>query len=122
MGQCMATSQPGRGSAALFCPSYLLGLLSYLQLDLSSLDHVQHCWLDIVLDPKLNLLKHAMMAASVTNTPRSPWKSVTPMLLFSCFCLLVGDVLFGYDTASFGGILANPVSLLRPQSAVWTMR
>uniref|UniRef100_A0A0B7KCS7 Major facilitator superfamily (MFS) profile domain-containing protein n=1 Tax=Bionectria ochroleuca TaxID=29856 RepID=A0A0B7KCS7_BIOOC len=30
------------------------------------------------------------------------------MLLFSCFCLLVGDVLFGYDTASFGGILANP--------------
>ncbi|CAL5867679.1 uncharacterized protein PFLUO_LOCUS1898 [Penicillium psychrofluorescens] len=33
---------------------------------------------------------------------------VTPMLLFSCFCLLVGDILFGYDTASFGGILANP--------------
>ncbi|KAJ5818353.1 hypothetical protein N7474_003944 [Penicillium riverlandense] len=33
---------------------------------------------------------------------------VTPMLLFSCFCLLVGDMLFGYDTASFGGILANP--------------
>ena len=32
------------------------------------------------------------------------------MLLFSCFCLLVGDMLFGYDTASFGGILANPVS------------
>jgi hypothetical protein len=32
------------------------------------------------------------------------------MLVFSSFCLLVGDMLFGYDTASFGGILANPVS------------
>ncbi|KAJ5111378.1 hypothetical protein N7532_001913 [Penicillium argentinense] len=38
----------------------------------------------------------------------SAWDMVTPMLLFSCFCLLVGDVLFGYDTGSFGGILANP--------------
>lgn len=35
---------------------------------------------------------------------------VTPMLLFSSFCLLVGDMLFGFDTASFGGILVNPVS------------
>lgn len=33
---------------------------------------------------------------------------MTPMLLFSSFCLLVGDMLFGFDTASFGGILANP--------------
>ncbi|KAJ5377313.1 uncharacterized protein N7496_004722 [Penicillium cataractarum] len=38
----------------------------------------------------------------------SAWSMVTPMLLFSCFCLLVGDILFGYDTGSFGGILANP--------------
>ncbi|KAH8896670.1 general substrate transporter [Thozetella sp. PMI_491] len=41
-------------------------------------------------------------------TPRSAWSMVTPMLLFSSFCLLVGDMLFGYDTASFGGVLANP--------------
>ncbi|KAJ9635683.1 uncharacterized protein PV06_08844 [Exophiala oligosperma] len=40
--------------------------------------------------------------------PRSAWAMVTPMLLYSCFCLLVGDFLFGYDTASFGGILGNP--------------
>ncbi|KAL9476293.1 hypothetical protein ACSS6W_006134 [Trichoderma asperelloides] len=40
--------------------------------------------------------------------PRSAWAMATPMLLFSCFCLLVGDMLFGFDTASFGGILANP--------------
>ncbi|KAH8810673.1 putative sugar transporter [Xylogone sp. PMI_703] len=39
---------------------------------------------------------------------RSAWSMATPMLLFSCFCLLVGDMLFGYDTGSFGGILANP--------------
>ena len=39
---------------------------------------------------------------------------VTPMLVFSCFCLLVGDMLFGFDTASFGGILANPVRPLLP--------
>ncbi|OJJ07360.1 hypothetical protein ASPVEDRAFT_56765 [Aspergillus versicolor CBS 583.65] len=32
----------------------------------------------------------------------------TPMLLFSCFCLLTGDMLFGFDTGSFGGILGNP--------------
>ncbi|CAK7199498.1 hypothetical protein SEUCBS139899_002178 [Sporothrix eucalyptigena] len=37
----------------------------------------------------------------------------TPLLLFSCFCLLTGDVLFGYDTSSFGGILANPGFLAR---------
>uniref|UniRef100_A0A8H7N517 Major facilitator superfamily (MFS) profile domain-containing protein n=1 Tax=Bionectria ochroleuca TaxID=29856 RepID=A0A8H7N517_BIOOC len=48
------------------------------------------------------------MTASVGEKSPSAWASVTPMLLFSCFCLLVGDVLFGYDTASFGGILANP--------------
>ncbi|UKZ91691.1 uncharacterized protein TrAFT101_006663 [Trichoderma asperellum] len=40
--------------------------------------------------------------------PRSAWAMATPMLLFSCFCLLVGDMLFGFDTASFGGILSNP--------------
>ncbi|KAI5460119.1 putative sugar transporter [Mariannaea sp. PMI_226] len=39
---------------------------------------------------------------------RSAWSMATPMLLFSCFCLLTGDMLFGYDTGSFGGILANP--------------
>ncbi|CAG9953117.1 unnamed protein product [Clonostachys rosea f. rosea IK726] len=49
------------------------------------------------------------MTASVGEKSPSAWASVTPMLLFSCFCLLVGDVLFGYDTASFGGILANPI-------------
>lgn len=43
------------------------------------------------------------------------------MLVFSCFCLVVGDMLFGFvrtprcetdvqDTGSFGGILAMPVS------------
>jgi hypothetical protein len=37
---------------------------------------------------------------------------MTPLLAFSCFCLLVGDMLFGYDTGSFGGILANPVSVV----------
>ncbi|OOQ81718.1 putative sugar transporter [Penicillium brasilianum] len=42
------------------------------------------------------------------DTPNSAWSMVTPMLLFSCFCLLVGDILFGYDTGSFGGVLANP--------------
>jgi MFS transporter, SP family, sugar:H+ symporter len=41
---------------------------------------------------------------------QSAWAMVTPMLLFSSFCLLTGDLLFGYDTGSFGGILANPVS------------
>lgn len=35
--------------------------------------------------------------------------AMTPLLAFSCFALLVGDLLFGYDTASFGGLLANPV-------------
>ncbi|KAI1459666.1 putative sugar transporter [Annulohypoxylon moriforme] len=40
--------------------------------------------------------------------PRSAWSMMTPMLFFSCFCLLIGDVLFGYDTGSFSGILANP--------------
>ncbi|KAF2994218.1 hypothetical protein E8E14_001820 [Neopestalotiopsis sp. 37M] len=39
---------------------------------------------------------------------QSAWAMVTPMLLFSSFCLLTGDLLFGYDTGSFGGILANP--------------
>ncbi|KAH8880772.1 putative sugar transporter [Thozetella sp. PMI_491] len=39
---------------------------------------------------------------------RSSWSMMTPMLFFSSFCLLVGDMLFGYDTGSFGGILANP--------------
>lgn len=33
---------------------------------------------------------------------------------FSAFCLLIGDMLFGCDTASFGGILANPVSSTPP--------
>ncbi|KUL90293.1 hypothetical protein ZTR_01918 [Talaromyces verruculosus] len=38
---------------------------------------------------------------------RSNMASISPILIFSCFSLLVGDMLFGYDTASFGGILAN---------------
>ncbi|KAI0016321.1 putative sugar transporter [Xylariomycetidae sp. FL0641] len=50
-----------------------------------------------------NLEEFSIMAESP-----SPWSMVTPMLLFSCFCLLTGDLLFGYDTGSFGGILANP--------------
>lgn len=53
---------------------------------------------------------------------RTAWRAWTPMLVFSCFCLVVGDMLFGFvsskvcvtsadgqDTASFGGILAMPV-------------
>ncbi|EKJ77446.1 hypothetical protein FPSE_02319 [Fusarium pseudograminearum CS3096] len=39
---------------------------------------------------------------------RSAWGSISPLLIFSCSCLLVGDMLFGFDTGSFGGILANP--------------
>ncbi|BCS28345.1 sugar porter family MFS transporter [Aspergillus puulaauensis] len=42
------------------------------------------------------------------TAPRSAWSMATPMLLFSCFCLLTGDMLFGFDTGSFGGILGNP--------------
>ncbi|KAL4862119.1 general substrate transporter [Aspergillus spectabilis] len=42
------------------------------------------------------------------TAPQSARSMVTPMLLFSCFCLLTGDMLFGYDTGSFGGILGNP--------------
>ncbi|PCG91079.1 Major facilitator superfamily domain, general substrate transporter [Penicillium occitanis (nom. inval.)] len=38
---------------------------------------------------------------------RGSMASISPILIFSCFSLLVGDMLFGYDTASFGGILAN---------------
>ncbi|KAJ5648791.1 hypothetical protein N7490_005163 [Penicillium lividum] len=45
-----------------------------------------------------------MMMESV----RSASGMMSPMLFFSCFCLLVGDLLFGYDTGSFGGILGNP--------------
>lgn len=41
---------------------------------------------------------------------RGSMASISPILIFSCFSLLVGDMLFGYDTASFGGILANTVS------------
>ncbi|CAK7204035.1 hypothetical protein SEUCBS139899_006786 [Sporothrix eucalyptigena] len=37
----------------------------------------------------------------------------TPLLLFSCFCLLAGDMLYGYDTISFGGMLANPGFIAR---------
>ncbi|OAA61970.1 Sugar/inositol transporter [Niveomyces insectorum RCEF 264] len=44
------------------------------------------------------------MATSISSI----FAKMTPMLIFSCFCLLTGDMLFGYDTASFGGILANP--------------
>lgn len=57
------------------------------------------------------------------NNPRSARSVVTPMLLFSCFCLLVGDVLFGYDTSSFGGILANPVSIVffQPGPINWSL-
>jgi hypothetical protein len=40
----------------------------------------------------------------------------TPLLLFSYFCLLVGDLLFGYDTTNFGGLLANSV---RRRNLVW---
>lgn len=46
---------------------------------------------------------------------RAAWAQVTPMLVFSCFCLLVGDLLFGYDTGSFGGMLANEVSIDGPR-------
>ncbi|KAL4938438.1 hypothetical protein BDV06DRAFT_215079 [Aspergillus oleicola] len=40
--------------------------------------------------------------------PQSAWSVATPLLLFSCFCLLTDDMLFGYDTGSFGGVLGNP--------------
>lgn len=49
------------------------------------------------------------MTAAMLANKVSAWAVVTPLLIFSCFSLLVGDMLFGYDTASFGGILANPV-------------
>ncbi|CAI7582333.1 unnamed protein product [Penicillium crustosum] len=42
------------------------------------------------------------------TTLRSFRSTAAPMLLFSCFCLLTGDMLFGFDTGSFGGILGNP--------------
>ncbi|KAJ5983457.1 hypothetical protein N7481_005556 [Penicillium waksmanii] len=42
------------------------------------------------------------------TTLRSFRSMAAPMLLFSCFCLLTGDMLFGFDTGSFGGILGNP--------------
>ncbi|KAJ5756262.1 hypothetical protein N7533_005805 [Penicillium manginii] len=42
------------------------------------------------------------------TTLRSSQFMAAPMLLFSCFCLLTGDMLFGFDTGSFGGILGNP--------------
>ncbi|CAG1965224.1 unnamed protein product [Fusarium graminearum] len=42
------------------------------------------------------------------TTQRSAWGSISPLLIFPCSCLLVGDMLFGFDTSSFGGILANP--------------
>jgi hypothetical protein len=44
--------------------------------------------------------------------PGSRWSRMTPLLAFSCFCLVVGDLLFGYDVGNFGGILGNPVSSL----------
>ncbi|KAF5026819.1 hypothetical protein F66182_1103 [Fusarium sp. NRRL 66182] len=53
--------------------------------------------------PSLNVNNTATMA-----NQRVAWASLSPMLVFSCFCLLVGDMLFGFDTGSFGGILANP--------------
>lgn len=57
----------------------------------------------------LNLLAHHL--STMPLVPKeNVWRRVSPMLAYACFCLLVGDVLFGYDTASFGGILANPVS------------
>ncbi|CAK7213515.1 hypothetical protein SBRCBS47491_001826 [Sporothrix bragantina] len=49
----------------------------------------------------------------MTASFRASWAKTTPLLLFSCFCLLTGDVLFGYDTGSYGGILANPGFLSR---------
>ncbi|GAA5914320.1 hypothetical protein JCM6882_008160 [Rhodosporidiobolus microsporus] len=36
------------------------------------------------------------------------FRHFTPILLLSCLCLTFGDLLFGYDTASFGGLQANP--------------
>jgi len=29
------------------------------------------------------------------------------LLLSSCFCMLAGGILFGYNTGGFGGVLAN---------------
>ncbi|KAL1406152.1 hypothetical protein Q8F55_007836 [Vanrija albida] len=46
-------------------------------------------------------------AAAVARSRGSRF-AMTPVLAFSCFALLVGDLLFGYDAASFGGLLANP--------------
>ncbi|ETI27799.1 hypothetical protein G647_00248 [Cladophialophora carrionii CBS 160.54] len=41
------------------------------------------------------------------------------MLLYSAFCLLVGDMLFGYDTGSFGGVLANPFGVFNASTNKW---
>ncbi|KAL1887659.1 hypothetical protein Sste5346_010054 [Sporothrix stenoceras] len=49
----------------------------------------------------------------MTSNFSAAWAKTTPLLIFSCFCLLTGDVLFGYDTGSYGGILANPGFLAR---------
>ncbi|CAK7199019.1 hypothetical protein SEUCBS139899_001687 [Sporothrix eucalyptigena] len=39
---------------------------------------------------------------------RAALRMASPMLVFSCFCLLVGDMLFGYDTGSYAGTLTMP--------------
>lgn len=52
----------------------------------------------------------------MTSNFSAAWAKTTPLLIFSCFCLLTGDVLFGYDTGSYGGILANPVSVFFPRA------
>lgn len=46
------------------------------------------------------------MASSYNMTTK--W---TPLRLFSCFRLLVSDLLFSNDTISFGGLLANPARI-----------
>ncbi|KAI1261909.1 putative sugar transporter [Xylariaceae sp. FL1019] len=49
------------------------------------------------------------MTVQRSETPTFSRRSLlTPLLLFSCFSLLVGDLAFGFDTGNFGGILGNP--------------
>ncbi|KAI0147262.1 putative sugar transporter [Xylariaceae sp. FL1272] len=49
------------------------------------------------------------MAVETSELPTFSRRSLlTPLLLFSCFSLLIGDLAFGFDTGNFGGILGNP--------------
>ncbi|KAI0470779.1 putative sugar transporter [Xylariaceae sp. FL0804] len=52
--------------------------------------------------------KSSSGGSTMSSRSFSKTKSLTPFLMFSCFCMLAGDLLIGFDTGSFGGMLANP--------------